>query len=402
MPPASVYTVSQVSAYIKSLFAEDVLLNDVWLSGEISNFKQATSGHCYFTLKDANSAIRAVIWRTQAANLTLPREGDAVIAHGYVSVYEPRGDYQFYVDKLEPGGVGQLWQEFQRLKVRLEEEGLFDEARKRPIPPIPTRVGVVTSASAAALRDIVRTIARRYPPCQVILSATAVQGNEAPAGIVAAIAALNRWSAESEPLDAIIVARGGGSIEELWAFNDERVARAIAGSVVPVISGVGHETDFTIADFVADLRAATPTAAAAAATPDMAELAAHVADLLSTAQAEIDDRLAEARAGVDQLAARLIRQSPDRRLAADRQRLDDLQRRAGLAIEHRVAAWRSEVAARQLYLRGMHPAGVLNRGYAIVTRADGQIVRAASQVQPGDALHVRVADGSFGATVTQD
>ena len=295
MPPTTVYSVSQVTAYIKSLFAEDLLLGDVWLSGEVSNFKQATSGHCYFTLKDAASCVRAVIWRTQAAVMALPRDGDAVIAHGYVSVYEPRGDYQFYIDRLEPGGIGWLWQEFQRLKTRLEQEGLFDTARKRPVPALPVRLGVVTSPSAAALRDILRTLTRRYPLVDVILAPTPVQGDQAPAGIVAAIQALNRWSAEREAIDSIIVARGGGSIEELWAFNDERVARAIAASAVPVVTGVGHETDFTIADFVADLRAPTPTGAATMVVPEAGELLAGVAALLASAQTLVDDRLATAR-----------------------------------------------------------------------------------------------------------
>ena len=255
MPPTLVYSVSQVTSYIKSLFDADELLGDVWISGEISNFKQVASGHCYFTVKDAGGCIRAVMWRTQALATRLPRDGDAVVAHGYVSVYEPRGDYQFYVDKLEPGGIGWLWQEFQRLKERLESEGLFAPERKRALPAMPWRLGVATSASGAALRDILRTLSGRYPMVEVVLAPTPVQGDEAPDGIVAALASLNQWSAQREPLDAIILARGGGSIEELWAFNDQRVARAIAASAVPIITGVGHETDFTIADFVADQRA---------------------------------------------------------------------------------------------------------------------------------------------------
>ena len=400
MPPTSVYTVSQVSAYIKSLFAEDVLLGDLWLSGEISNFKQATSGHCYFTLKDATSCIKAVIWRTQANGMRLPREGDAVVAHGYVSVYEPRGDYQFYVDALQPGGIGWLWQEFQRLKTQLEAEGLFEAARKRPIPSLPLRLGIVTSPAAAALRDILRTLDRRFPLVSVLLAPCAVQGDLAPAGIVAAIQALNRWSTEREPLDTIIIARGGGSLEELWAFNDERVARAIAASSIPVISGVGHETDFTIADFVADLRAPTPTVAATAAVPDMRELRIALAGLFSVAQNEIGARLDAARSGTQTLAARLERLSPQRGIAEDRQRLDDLQRRATLAMANRLATWHERVRSRQQYLDGIHPANVLARGYSIVTRAGDEVVSSTEQVSPGERIHVRVSDGTFGAEVT--
>jgi exodeoxyribonuclease VII large subunit len=401
MSPTSVYSVSQVSAYIKSLFAEDALLADVWLSGEISNFKQATSGHCYFTLKDATSCIKAVIWRTQASTMRLPREGDAVLAHGYVSVYEPRGDYQFYVDAVQPGGIGWLWQEFQRLKTQLEDEGLFAEARKRPIPERPLRLGIVTSPAAAALRDILRTLSRRFPLVSVLLAPCAVQGDPAPSSIVAAIQLLNRWSTEREPLDAIIVARGGGSLEELWAFNDERVARAIAASSVPIISGVGHETDFTIADFVADLRAPTPTGAATAAVPDIRELRTALAGLFAAAQDEIDGRLGAARSGTRALAGRLERLSPERRIGEDRQRLDDLQRRATLAMGNRLAAWHERVRSRQQYLEGIHPANVLARGYAIVTQAGGPVVSSTDQVTPGERIHVRVSDGTFDAEVTE-
>jgi exodeoxyribonuclease VII large subunit len=400
MPPTTVYTVSQITAYIKSVFTADVLLGDLWLSGEVSNFKQHTSGHCYFTLKDADSSIRAVIWRTQAFRMTLPRDGDQVIVHGYVSVYEQQGAYQLYVDHLEPAGAGRLWLEFERLKARLAAEGLFDESRKRPIPPRPVRLGVATSATAAALRDILRTLAARYPLADVILAPTPVQGEQAPAGIVAALRALNRWSAEREPLAALILARGGGSIEELWAFNDERVARAIAASAVPVITGVGHETDFTIADFAADLRAPTPTAAATLATPDARDLAAAVAGLAAAAQMQVAGRLKAARTGVDGLSRRLARLSPTARLAQNRQRVDDLGRRAALAVAHRLRSARQRLTGQQLRLAALDPTAVLTRGYAIVSKADGTIVSSIAQAAPGDPLHVRVADGSFKAQVT--
>ncbi len=400
MPPANVYTISQVTAYIKSLFVADLLLGDVWLSGEVSGFTQASSGHCYFTLKDAGAVLKAVIWRTQAARLALPRSGDQVIVHGSISVYEAGGQYQLYVDHLEPAGVGRLWLEFERLKARLAAEGLFAETRKRPIPARPARLGVATSATAAALRDILRTVAARYPLVDVLVAPTPVQGSDAPAGIVAAIRALNRWSAEQEPLDAIILARGGGSIEELWAFNDERVARAIVASAVPVITGVGHETDFTIADFAADLRAPTPTGAATLATPDRRELAADVGGLAARARARILARLAAGRSGVDTLAHRLSRQAPTVRIARDRQRIDDLSRRAHRATIARLAQARERLRGQRLHLAALDPAAVLARGYAIVSTPAGAVVSSTAQVAAGDALCVRVADGSFEAEVS--
>lgn len=400
--PTNVYTISQVTAYIKSLFAGDALLADVWLSGEVSGFTQASSGHCYFTLKDAGAVLKAVIWRTQAARMSLPRNGDAVVAHGYVSVYEQGGAYQLYVDHVEAAGVGRLWLEFERLKARLEAEGLFAEERKRPIPSRPIRLGVVTSPTAAALRDILRTLSRRYPLLDVILAPTPVQGDQAPPGIVAALASLNRWSAEREPLDVILLARGGGSIEELWAFNDERVARTVAASAVPVIAGVGHETDFTIADFVADLRAPTPTGAATLAVPDARELQAAVAGLAAQASREMQARLADERGRLENLASRLRRQSPAARLATDRQRVDDLSRRAGLAIRGRLRHQRERVASQHLRLAALDPNAVLARGYAIVAGPDGAVVRSVAQVAPGDRLHVRVTDGTFVARVTDD
>lgn len=395
--PQNVYTVSQITAYVKSLFAEDLLLGDVWLSGEVSGFTQASSGHCYFTLKDANAVLRAVIWRTQANRMALPRNGDQVIAHGSISVYEAGGQYQLYVDRLEAAGVGRLWLEFERLKARLEAEGLFDPARKRIIPPRPVRLGVATSATAAALHDILRTLAARFPLVEVILAATPVQGADAPPGIVAAIQALNRWSAGREPLDALILARGGGSIEELWAFNDERVARAIVASAVPVITGVGHETDFTIADFAADLRAPTPTGAATLATPDRRELSATVRALAASAQALMTARLAASRSDVDVLAYRLGRQAPTLRIARDRQRVDDLGRRGALATAVRLRSARERLESHRLRLAALDPTAVLSRGYAIVTMPDGAVVSSTAQVSPGDALTVRVADGTFGA-----
>jgi exodeoxyribonuclease VII large subunit len=265
------------------------------------------------------------------------------------------------------------------------------------IPARPKRIGVVTSASAAALRDILRTLATRYPLVSVTLAPCSVQGIDAPPSICAALSLLNRWSAEREPLDVIIVARGGGSIEELWAFNDERVARAIAASAVPVVTGVGHETDFTIADFVADLRAPTPTGAATACSPDLREIRPAVAALRDEAAALTVERLASAREDVRALVLRAQRASPERRIAGDRQRLDDFGRRATLAVSHSLEGARARLSGLELQLAALNPQRVLDRGYAIVLR-DNIIVTSTRQVRSGDAITVRVSDGTFDAT----
>jgi len=267
--PVTSISVSELTRYLREWMESDELLRDVWVQGEITNLSRPASGHVYFTIKDEYSALKCVIWRTSAGRATSNlQSGLAVEVHGYVSVYERDGTYQLYVDAVRPAGEGTLFQEFLRLKARLEEEGLFDASRKKMIPQVPAKIGVVTSPSGAALQDILNTLQRRYPLVEVILAPAAVQGENAPGELAAAIGQLNR-----EPgIDVIIVARGGGSLEDLWAFNDERVVRAVAASHVPIISGVGHETDFTLTDFAADLRAPTPTAAAEQAVPDQMDV----------------------------------------------------------------------------------------------------------------------------------
>jgi exodeoxyribonuclease VII large subunit len=257
------WTVSRLTQHIRMLLESDVALQDVWVQGEISNLGRPASGHIYFTLKDAGASLRGVMWKGDARRLTLPlQDGMEIEAHGRIGVYEPQGQYQFYADLIRPLGEGLLYQEFLRLKALLEAEGLFDSERKRPIPQLPRRIGIVTSATGAALRDMLNTLRRRLPLVEVLLAPSPVQGDEAPLKLVNALATLNLL----QP-DVILLARGGGSIEDLWAFNDERVVRAVVASNTPVISGVGHETDFTLCDFAADLRAPTPTAAAELATP---------------------------------------------------------------------------------------------------------------------------------------
>ena len=400
--PDRIYSISQLTAYVKSALQMDPLLQDVWVEGEVSNFTRAASGHCYFTLKDERAALSCVMWRSQAALLpALPRNGEAVLAHGTVSVYEARGIYQLHVDILQPAGLGRLYLEFEALKQRLAEEGLFDEKRKRPLPVLPRRIGVVTSPQAAALRDILRTLSGRYPLADVLLAPTLVQGAEAPPQIVAALAALNRWSAEQEPVDVIIVARGGGSLEELWAFNDERVARAIAASAIPVISGVGHETDFSLADFSADVRAPTPSAAAELVAPDLAELRAQVAALTMAQVAALRGTIEERPWHLAVQARTLKHLSPAVQLAQARQRTDDLLARAEAAVRHSLTLRRERLDGLSGDLVGVSPLGTLERGYAIVRhRETGAVVHSVEQVASGDALGVRVADGEFETEVS--
>ncbi len=395
------FTITQLLSQIKTLIEREQTLRNVWLQGEVSNFVRAASGHCYFTLKDERAVLACVMWKQDALRLVrLPQNGQQVLVHGYVSVYESQGKMQFYADALELAGVGRLYQEFEALKAKLAAEGLFDPERKRPLPPLPQRIGLVTSPRAAALRDILRTLAVRYPAVDVLLAPSAVQGAEAPAQIAAAIELLNAWSVGVEPIDLLIVARGGGSIEELWAFNDEQVARAIAASQLPVISGVGHETDFTLADFAADRRAPTPTAAAAAAAPDRLELAGQTAALRGRLALAMSQQLAREGQRLDHSQRLLARLSPQAQIASRRQQVDDLALAMQRQMRHRLALQRAELDGLRARLANLDPHAVLQRGYAIVYQQPGErIVTSAQAVQAGAALRIVVADGQFAAVV---
>ncbi len=394
----STYSVRELNAHIRRLFERDEDLQDLWVEGEVSGFKQAQpSGHCYFTLKDGKTGIACVMWRSSAQQLAvLPRDGDAVIAHGNVTIYEERSTYQLYVDRLRPVGIGDLYRQFELLKERLEAEGLFDHARKRPLPPFPRRIGVVTSANAAAFQDVQNVLRRRYPLVEIVLSPTLVQGLDAPTQIVRA---LDRLSATD--VDVILVTRGGGSIEDLWAFNDEGVARAIAASRVPVVSGVGHETDFTIADFVADVRAPTPSAAAEVLTPDFAELALGLDRLTRHLAGAFDDSLRSRRDGLNARRQTLRQLSPLVRVRNTRQRLDDWQARLITTEQRRIALLRERVTARDRALVAASPQAILARGYALVTDAQtGK--RIVSAQQPVDDIRVQFHDGTVTAKVNHD
>ncbi|MFW5708642.1 MAG: exodeoxyribonuclease VII large subunit [Chloroflexota bacterium] len=390
-------SVSEVTSYISHLFDTDSVLQNVWVSGELSNLTRASSGHWYFTLKDNDASLRCVMWRSAATRQTfIPREGDALEAHGAISVYAPRGEYQLYVDLLRPVGVGDLYQAFERLKAKLQAEGLFEADRKREPPLFPHRIGVVTSPSAAAFQDILNVLRRRFPLAEVVLSPTMVQGVEAPPQIVRAIERLNHQT----EIDVILLCRGGGSIEDLWAFNDEEVARAVAASRIPVITGVGHETDFTIVDFVSDLRAPTPSAAAELAAPSIDEIQQALADQTALLGATMDDALQARRRELDNTRRGLQYNSPAVAIRTARQRIDDLSNRLLRGVRGDLALQRERLAARTRALLTADPKALLDRGYAIVIRSeDGQRVKMADEAPPGTAITVQLAHGELKARV---
>jgi len=393
------WSVTELTRRLRRLLEDDPALQDAWVRGEISNLARPASGHIYFTLKDSGAALKCVIWKGDALRLrSLPlRDGLSVEAHGKIGVYEPGGQYQLYVDTLRPTGEGDLYAEFLRLKAALEEEGLFDPARKRQIPVFPQRIGIVTSLTGAALRDMLHTLRRRQPLAQVILAGCAVQGEAAPLEIVAALRALNRHKPE-----VILVARGGGSLEDLWAFNDERVVRAIAASPAPIICGVGHETDFSLADFAADLRAPTPTAAAELASDITTDGLAKVLDEARQAlPAALAARLQAENLALSGRRARLGFASPRRQLAIARQRLDDAQRRAARAIVQRLQLEKTSLRGTHQRLASLNPLMILRRGYAVVTDSQGKIISSTQQAPAGSLLVVRVAEGQFKARVEE-
>ncbi|MBX3028101.1 exodeoxyribonuclease VII large subunit [bacterium] len=383
-----VLRVSELNRLLRTCLEADV--PEVWVAGEISNLKVHTSGHCYFRLKDADGQIAAVMFRSAARLLRFkPQDGLAVLAHGRVSIYEVRGDLQLYVDAIEPRGVGGAQLALEQLKRRLAEEGLFASERKRPLPYWPRRVGVVTALSGAAVHDIVTTLRGRLPGVRVVLRPVRVQGDLAGADIVAALDDLGR---EAE-VDVIIVGRGGGSIEDLWAFNEERVARAIAAAPVPVVSAVGHEIDVTLADLAADCRAATPTAAAAMVVPEARQLAALLSRRADAMAAALLSSLRRGRERVTALARHV--RDPRQTLVRQRLRIDELADRGARGIAGTLRAARARLAAAAERLQALSPLAVLERGYAIAHRGDdGQVVRSAAEIAPGDELDVRFRRGA--------
>ena len=392
-----VLTVSGVTQYLRALMESDQILRDVWISGEVSTLSTPGSGHIYFTIKDGGASLRCVIWRTQAARMGMRlQSGMALEVHGYISLYEAGGQYQLYVDAVRLAGEGLLYQEFMRLKTRLEAEGLFDPERKRPLPTFPNRLGIVTSPTGAALQDMLNTLSQRFPLVEVVLAPTLVQGEEAPTRIVKAIEDLNHFA----KVDLILLARGGGSLEDLWAFNDERVVRAVTNSDVPVITGVGHETDFTLADFAADLRAPTPTGAAVLAVPDAADLLRNLQAVTRVLDNAFEGQLWQHRQLLSRQVQRLSTLSPRYQIRNDTQRLDELAQRLERSLTHQQALRVSRLEGHAQRLAALSPLQVLQRGYAVVRDQHGKLVRSVTALRAGAQVSIRLADGQADAQIT--
>ena len=391
----TVHSVSALTQYIKSMFQSEGLLRNVSVEGELSNYKMYASGHCYFTLKDETASLKGVMFKSRARLLRFqPENGMKVVATGEVSVYERDGAYQLYVERLLPVGAGELSVAFEQLKARLAAEGLFNEEHKKPLPPFPRTIGIVTSLSGAVLRDIYRVSKRRDANVRLVLYPTLVQGEGAAAEIAAAI----RFFNEKYPVDLLIVGRGGGSAEDLWAFNEEPVVRAIYDSVIPVISAVGHETDTTLSDYASDVRAATPSQAAELAVPETAALIRRIGECEMRLQKAVKSRLYYERERGERLGGFFLKRPPQVLLAERRQRLD----MAAEALDHgmrRVLLEKRhafQVAAEKLEM--LNPLHVIRRGYSVVEK-DGAAVRSVKELAAGDGILVRLADGSFDAVV---
>ncbi len=390
-----VFAVSQVTSHLRDLLEGDELLADIWIGGEVANFTRAASGHAYFTLRDERSQLRCVMFRQRSRGMQHLASGAAVVVHGRVSIYTQRGEVQLVADVVQPEGVGELQMRLEQLKLKLENEGLFEQSRKRGLPRFPKRIGVVTSPSGAVWHDIQTVVGRRYPIAELVIAPTQVQGAEAAAHIVGAFDALD----EAPQTDVVILARGGGSLEDLWPFNEEPVARAVYACRAPVISAIGHETDTTIADMVADVRAATPSAAAELAVPSAAELAGQIAGAVQALHTGASGRAAVGRETARQLWARLGRTCPD--VDGLRQRVDDALRAAGSHARHGVEMEAQRLDGLSSRLTALNPRVILRRGYSIVTASEsGRIVTDSSQLSPGDAVELTLGRGSAEASVT--
>lgn len=396
---ARIVTINQLTSFLKVLIEDDEDLQDLWVDGEISNLTIARSGHAYFTLKDDTTQINAVMWRSALARQRMtPREGDRVIAHGDVTFYQPRGNLQLQVDVLQPQGTGALQLQLEKLRQRLEAEGLFDESRKRALPALPRRIGVVTSASGAVWHDIQHVVARRFPMVELVLSPASVQGELAPASLVEA---LRRLQEEADP-DLIIIGRGGGSLEDLWAFNDERVLRAIFAARVPVISAVGHETDSTLADDVADVRAPTPSAAAELAVPDLEAIDLALVETRERLSGLIERELGVRLQMLDDMQARLVRASPTARLLAFAQELEPLDHQLRSAMRYRLALAHAEMDGVAQTLAALNPQALMGRGFAFVCNAEtGSAIRSVHDAAIGDTIRAIVHDGELRADIRE-
>lgn len=387
-----VLSVSQLNRYIKMNFDADENLANIFISGEISNFtNHYRTGHLYFTLKDDSAAVRAVMFNSSAKRLKfMPEDGMKVIARGRVSVYEASGQYQLYVDDMQPDGVGALNLAYEQLKEKLQKEGLFSEHHKKPLPPYPEKVGVITSPTGAAVRDIINVLGRRFPYAEIVFCPVLVQGEGAHLQLTDAVNLFNSERAA----DVIIIGRGGGSIEDLWEFNDEGLARAVYNSEIPVISAVGHETDFTICDFVADMRAPTPSAAAELAVPDANELQYALSALKNRMFLNVSSGIADRRSRLEYLTSKGALKSPDEMLSNRSQRLDTAFSKMLSSYENRIGGKKVEFISAATALSKLDPMSVLLRGFAFVSDKSGKNVYSSQALAKGDKINVRFHDGS--------
>lgn len=387
-----VLSVSQLNRYIKMNFDADENLANIFISGEISNFtNHYRTGHLYFTLKDDSAAVRAVMFNSSAKRLKfMPEDGMKVIARGRVSVYEASGQYQLYVDDMQPDGVGALNLAYEQLKEKLQKEGLFSELHKKPLPPYPEKVGVITSPTGAAVRDIINVLGRRFPYAEIVFCPVLVQGEGAHLQLTDAVNLFNSERAA----DVIIIGRGGGSIEDLWEFNDEGLARAVYNSEIPVISAVGHETDFTICDFVADMRAPTPSAAAELAVPDANELQYALSALKNRMFLNVSSGIADRRSRLEYLTSKGALKSPDEMLSNRSQRLDTAFSKMLSSYETRIGGKKVEFISAATALSKLDPMSVLMRGFAFVSDKSGKNVCSSQALAKGDKINVRFHDGS--------
>lgn len=385
-------SVTDLNEYLQRFFDGNSFLSNILVSGEISNFKHHSSGHCYFSLKDETSTVRVVLFRTYAARLCfVPENGMRVIVHGRVSVFPRNGEYQIYADEMQPDGVGVLAVAFEQLRRKLEAEGLFDAARKRPLPPYPSCIGVITSPTGAAVRDILQILGRRYPLARVVLYPALVQGPGAPESLCEGL----RVFAGAIPVDVIIIGRGGGSMEDLWCFNHEAVVRAVAASPVPVISAVGHETDFTLCDFAADLRAPTPSAAAELAVPDLQELLRRIDGQKRRLEACMTELFSSCRQRLDRLSGSVGLRSARYVLDEKRMLLDQWEQRLNVAGEALIPLRRAAFGALCAKLGALNPLDVLKRGYGIVYGENERTVTSVRELSAGDPIRIRLKDGDI-------
>ncbi len=394
----NVLTVTQINEYVKGILDRDNLLTSVYIKGEISNFVNHRTGHFYFTLKDEGSAMRSVMFKGYNAKLKfLPENGMKVIVHGRVSGFVRGGDYQLYADDMEPDGIGSLYIRYEQLKKKLEAEGLFDKSRKKPLPKIPSRVGIITSPTGAAIRDMVNVTGRRFPFAKIILYPSLVQGEGAPKQLIDALGYFN----STDGADVIIIGRGGGSIEDLWAFNDEELARAVAASRIPVISAVGHETDFTICDFAADMRAPTPSAAAELAVPDTLELKRKFANVVGRMELSLTKTVEKSRRKLEALSKSRSMTSPRYMIDDKRMMLLGVSERLDTAFSRFYDKKKQTFALTTAKLEALNPMQVISRGYSAVFLKDGTLVKSIGQIKKGDSFAFRTHDGEVDGIVTE-